>query len=748
VVDERGGVDEGEPGHVRGRILEHDRDLDDDLLTGRDVDAEGGIFDHQIRSRPGVDGSPGLRTADLGDSDKAQIGGRNAEVVRDPDVVDREGVGRLRDGDPVAERLAHRRRRLGVLLEQRGQRRPRDHDLRRVLVSCHVGIGLTVDVGVVAIGELDRAEEVCLVEDHAAVSERRVQPDVELDPDLAARGNAQAADVEDAGPVRSAARVGVAGVGAWRDAAGDERERAGHERGKGVEGAQIVMEREVVERDVRALQAQRVAQRVARSCRRSRAHAAGEVLDALLEEVAGQRHRDGVSVLVIGYADAAVAQGARVGLAIGIAAVGIEPLRRSSDIGERDAVLAVSVELGPVGDDQALIRTDRARSREQGQGQLAAGRRAVAEREVAALDQHAGDRRAPVGLEDLGAQHLGRRVAHAARGAVGEPVEDRDVPGVTEPGIVDIEAELPPLAQVQRQPQRRRARLRDHELGRADRERRRDPPLAREGLVEHAIDESPELPLGGVDELRACHVRGRVREHHRDLDFDLLSGRDDGKAVEGEQTVHVRECVRHGSAAALPVGDMAQIGEIYSRRVEVVRDDDAVQVVERTTCVDDAARRRVEQDRDREAVGEGHSDGGRGLARGVALVDLLDGDQKVLAALLDRGRGAVGEPDPVPGNGVARHLTGVHDVVEDDEPSFVGLAGLCQEAEIGGQRVGGWKVPDRAVPVDLELGGSDGARRTVEHAAGIVGAILRLRRGDPAQQEQEGEQQEPAPAAA
>ena len=70
-----------------------------------------------------------------------------------------------------------------------------------------------------------------------------------------------------------------------------------------------------------------------------------------------------------------------------------------------------------------------------------------------------------------------------------------------------------------------------------------------------------------------------------------------GKVVEGEHTAHVGERVRNGSAAALPVGDVAQIGEIHARRVEVVPHRDAVQVVERTAGVDDGARARVEQDR-------------------------------------------------------------------------------------------------------------------------------------------------------
>ena len=54
----------------------------------------------------------------------------------------------------------------------------------------------------------------------------------------------------------------------------------------------------------------------------------------------------------------AVAQGAVVGIAVGIVAAGIEPLDGTCDIGERDAILRIGIELSPVTDDQPLIRAD------------------------------------------------------------------------------------------------------------------------------------------------------------------------------------------------------------------------------------------------------------------------------------------------------------------------------------------------------------------------------------------------------
>ena len=83
--------------------------------------------------------------------------------------------------------------------------------------------------------------------------------------------------------------------------------------------------------------------------------------------------------------------------------------------------------------------------------------------------------------------------------------------------------------------------------------------------------------------------------------------------------------MRRWSTGAPPVSDVTHIAKVRTRRVEVVRDVNAVQVVNRPSGVDDGARACVIQDRDRQRVGEGHPDGGRGLARGVLLVNFLYG---------------------------------------------------------------------------------------------------------------------------
>src|SRR4030095_3428724 len=51
---------------------------------------------------------------------------------------------------------------------------------------------------------------------------------------------------------------------------------------------------------------------------------------------------------------------------------------------------------------------------------------------------------------------------HAARRAVGEPIQERGVPGVAGPVVQDVDGELPPLSPVERPPERRTPRLRPH----------------------------------------------------------------------------------------------------------------------------------------------------------------------------------------------------------------------------------------------------------------------------------------------
>jgi hypothetical protein len=102
-----------------------------------------------------------------------------------------------------------------------------------------------------------------------------------------------------------------------------------------------------------------------------------------------------------------------------------------------------------------------------------------------------------------------------ARRAVRQPVADRHVPGIARPGVLHVERELPPLAQIQCAPERRGAGLGHQSRGAAIVSGGEMPPLARKRLVEHAVDQPSEVPLRGIHELRADRVDRRVVEHDR-----------------------------------------------------------------------------------------------------------------------------------------------------------------------------------------------------------------------------------------
>src|SRR5262249_30587324 len=146
---------------------------------------------------------------------------------------------------------------------------------------------------------------------------------------------------------------------------------------------------EIGQRLIGCAEAQGIAQPVSRCRRCRRVCTAREIRDGLVEEITCEHYRHGVGVLEIEYARRAVGERARGGYAGGIAAVTLEPLDRTRDIGERDAILRVGVELGPVTDDQPFIRADSCRGRQHRDVKLAVWRSAVAQRVVAARVERA-----------------------------------------------------------------------------------------------------------------------------------------------------------------------------------------------------------------------------------------------------------------------------------------------------------------------------------------------------------------------
>src|SRR5262249_15225942 len=140
--------------------------------------------------------------------------------------------------------------------------------------------------------------------------------------------------------------------------------------------------------------------------------------------------------------------------------------------------------------------------------------------------------------KNLGAQDIGRHIAHAACGAMRQQITEAHVKCVAGPDVPDVEAEQVPLSNC-------RARLRDHELRTGDRHRWRDTTLTGKGLVKNAADEPAKVPLSRINELFPDGVRGRIEEHDRDLDHELLPGGDNWEVGESELTADVRKRVRN-----------------------------------------------------------------------------------------------------------------------------------------------------------------------------------------------------------
>ena len=128
-------------------------------------------------------------------------------------------------------------------------------------------------------------------------------------------------------------------------------------------------------------------------------------------------------------------------------------------------------------------------------------------------------------------------------------------------------------------------------------------------------------------------------------------------------------------------------------------------------------RRGIEQHRDRERVRERHADRRRGGPGRIRLVDLLDRDQQVLAASSwIVARRAVREPDLVARHDVARHVAGVHDVVEDDEPALVRWPGCVRKLKFDVSGFDAGKLRIVQLPSIWICDGGFGVNDTVDDA--------------------------------
>src|SRR5258708_35785810 len=98
-------------------------------------------------------------------------------------------------------------------------------------------------------------------------------------------------------------------------------------------------------------------------------------------------------------------------------------------------------------------------------------------------------------------------------------------------------------------------------------------------------------------------------------------------------------------------------------------------------------------------------------------VDLGDRYEEVRARQDVRaGDRAIHEPDEIPVRLVAGEVAGEIDVVEDDQPAPSGAG----ETDVGGQWVGRWEIPDRAISVDIDLRRGYRVDKAIDYAAEIA----------------------------
>src|SRR5262245_4136814 len=81
-------------------------------------------------------------------------------------------------------------------------------------------------------------------------------------------------------------------------------------------------------------------------------------------------------------AGCAVGQAPGRSLAVGTAAVAVEPLNSARNVGERNSILCVGVELGSITDDQPFVRADPSSRRKHGDVELTVGRTGVVNRVI------------------------------------------------------------------------------------------------------------------------------------------------------------------------------------------------------------------------------------------------------------------------------------------------------------------------------------------------------------------------------
>jgi hypothetical protein len=297
---------------------------------------------------------------EVGDGRAVQVGAAGDVLCVHRNLVSQHRVGRVvgahvLHGDRVPQGLPGLQYR-GVTREivrdllHLEDRSGLDQNPRRIFIARNQRIRRSVHVRIIADEERSPTDpQLGLIRRVGARRDHRSERDFELHHHrVALVRKRQVANIDGARALRTAGAAGVARVGTSRHR--DQLERARLEKRGQIQTIDLVVEREVCERDgAEVLDLESIPEYLARARGDGRVRAGGHVQDRLLEAELRQRGNRREGILVIEHANGPVGQGARVLPPIGT--LGAEPLRRTGDVGERDTVLRVRIEFGLVRDE-------------------------------------------------------------------------------------------------------------------------------------------------------------------------------------------------------------------------------------------------------------------------------------------------------------------------------------------------------------------------------------------------------------
>ena len=115
-------VGEGQAGYIGRRVRQAHPKSEDQLFTGRNVEAVVDVFQDETRAASCIFRYPAYRSRAVEAVDVRKVGSRRRQVIENANVVERFCIRYRRYGDYVCEALANRRRVLRIRFSKRRRR--------------------------------------------------------------------------------------------------------------------------------------------------------------------------------------------------------------------------------------------------------------------------------------------------------------------------------------------------------------------------------------------------------------------------------------------------------------------------------------------------------------------------------------------------------------------------------------------------------------------------------------------------